>query len=161
MQALSAMTSAELATAAHKGSLGEVMASKLPELEADFVDGACNNMLLGVMPTCGVVTPARFAEQLCSSRNKKPQSNLLMLLANWMAKIHSDAIAVASSAAEKSGRPGKHRRFDDGQSGPDIKGRSRDGSMSDSGEGGGERGVVRSILMRRQKLCDMGPWPGG
>jgi len=38
-------------------------------------------MLLGVMLTCGVVTPARFAAQLFSSRLQKPHTNLLMMLA--------------------------------------------------------------------------------
>jgi len=44
----SVMTSEELAVATHKGSLGDAMASQLPEVKADFIDGALNNMLLGV-----------------------------------------------------------------------------------------------------------------
>ena len=102
MPSLSAMTSEELGAAAHRGSLGEGMASKLPEVEADFIDGARSPMLLGVMLTCGVVTPARFAEQFWLSRLQKPHSNLLMMLAVWMVKIHNDA--VASSAEEARGR---------------------------------------------------------
>jgi len=106
---LSVMTSEELAAAAHEGSLGETMASKLPEVKADFIDGARNNMLLGVMLTCGVVTPARFAEQMCSSRLQKPHTNLLMMLAVWMVKIHKEAVV---SAAEE-GRSRKRSRSGD------------------------------------------------
>ena len=106
---LSVMTSEELAVAAHKGSLGDTMASKLPEVKADFIDGARNNMLLGVMLTCGVVTPARFAEQLCSSRLQKPHTNLLMMLAVWMVKIHKEA----ELSAPKEGRPRKRSRSGD------------------------------------------------
>jgi len=102
MPSLSAMTSEELGADAHRGSLGEGMASKLPEVKADFIDGARSNMLLGVMLTCGVVTPARFAEQLCPSRLQKPHTNLLMMLAVWMVKIHKDAVAF--SAEEARGR---------------------------------------------------------
>jgi len=96
------MTSEELGAAAHRGSLGKGIACKLPEVKAEFIEGAQSNMLLGVMLTCGVVTPARFAEQLCSSRLQKPHTNLLMMLAVWMVKIHKDA--VASSAEEARGR---------------------------------------------------------
>jgi len=96
------MTSEELGAAAHRGSLGEGMESKLPEVKADFIDGARSNMPLGVMLTCGVVKPARFAEQLCSSRLQKPHTNLLMMLAVWMVKIHKDAVAF--SAEEARGR---------------------------------------------------------
>jgi len=92
---LSATTAAELATAAHRGSPGEAMASKLPELKDNFIKGAETNMLLGVMMACGVVSPARLAKQLCSIRTEKPQSNLLMMLANWMVKIRSEAVAAA------------------------------------------------------------------
>jgi len=116
--------------AAHKGSLGGAMASKLPEVKADFIDGARNNMLLGVMLTCGVVTPARFAEQLCSSRLQKPHTNLLMMLAVWMVEIHKDA---EFSAAEE-GRPRKRS-----QSGDILGGlgcvSSRGGDDSPDGEG--------------------------
>lgn len=75
------MTADEQTSAANRGSFGETMASKLPELKADVIDGAHNNML-GVMLSRGVVSPARFAEQLCSSRSKNPHSNLLLMLAN-------------------------------------------------------------------------------
>jgi len=102
MPSLSAMSSEELGAAAHRSSLGERMASKLPEVKADSIDGARSNMLLGVTLTCGVVTPARFPEQLCSSRLQKPHTNLLMMLAVWMVKIHKDA--VASSAEEARDR---------------------------------------------------------
>ena len=108
LPSLSSMTSEELAVAAHKGSLGDAMASKLPEVKADFIDGAHNNMLLGVMLTCGVVTPARFAEQLCSTRLQKPHTNLLMMLAVWMVNMHKDAVVSVADAgpSRKRSRPG-------------------------------------------------------
>jgi len=103
------MTSEELVAAAHRGSLGDAMESKLPEVKADFIDGARNNMLLGVMLTSGVVTPARFAERLCSSRKQMSHTSLLMMLAVWMVKVHEDA---ELSAAEE-GQPRQRSRSGD------------------------------------------------
>eukprot|EP00168_Porphyra_purpurea_P012841 TRINITY_DN3441_c0_g1_i1.p1 TRINITY_DN3441_c0_g1~~TRINITY_DN3441_c0_g1_i1.p1 ORF type:complete len:439 (+),score=37.21 TRINITY_DN3441_c0_g1_i1:1508-2824(+) len=107
---LRAVTSSKLAIAAHKESLKETMASKLPELQADSIEGARNDVLLGVMLTCGVLTPARFAEQLCSSRTRRPHSNLLMMLEIWMVKTNAHAAAAAASAATDAGQLGKRRR---------------------------------------------------
>ena len=60
---LSDMDAEQLALAAHVGAFKD-MATHTPDLKADFVNGARANMLIGVMITCGVVTPARFPEQL-------------------------------------------------------------------------------------------------
>jgi len=114
------------------------MDSTLPELKADCIDGSQNIMLLGVMLTCGVVSPARFAEQLCSSRSKKPHSNLLRMLANWMVKIRSEAVEAWAVAAQEAGRLGKSRRPGGGPSGLGSAGGDRDGSTDDSAEGDGD-----------------------
>jgi len=138
MPELSAMTAEKLVSAAHQGSLGKAMASKLPDMKADFIDEFQNNMLLGVMLTCGVVSPARFAEQLFSSRSKKPHSHLLLILANWMLKIRSEAVAAGAVAAQNAGRLGKLRRSGGGPSGPGSAGGDRDGSTDNNAEGDGD-----------------------
>jgi len=84
MPELSSMIAEELTSSEHPGSLGEAMASKIPELKADLIAGARNNMLLVVLLTCGVVSPARFADQLCSTRTKKQHSDFLIMLESWM-----------------------------------------------------------------------------
>jgi len=109
LPSLSVLMSEERAAAAHEGSLGDAMASTLTDVKAKFIDGARNNMPLGIMVTCCSVTPACFAEQLCSSRLQKPHTNLLMMLAVWVFKIHEDA---EMSAAEE-GRPRKRSRSGD------------------------------------------------
>jgi len=155
MPELCAMTSEELASAAHQGSLEEAMASKLPELKADFVDGSRNNMLLGVMLKCGVVSPARFAEQRFLSRTKKPHSNLLLMLANWMVKIRSEASAAGTVVAKRAGRLRKRRRSGCGPRKPGSAGGDREGSTDDSAEGSGDRRVPL-MLTRCPMLRDVG-----
>jgi len=108
------------------------------QTSADFIDGAQNNMRLGDMLSCGAVSPARFAKQLCSSRSKKPHSNLLLVLANWMVKIRSKAVAAGAVAAQEAGRLGKGRRSGGGSSKPESAGGDRDGTTDDSAEGDGD-----------------------
>jgi len=90
MPSLKVMTFEELCAAAHRGSLSEGMASKLTEGKEDFIDCARSNTLLGLMLTCAVVTTARFAEQFCSSRLQRPQTNLLIMLAVCVVTVHKD-----------------------------------------------------------------------
>jgi len=105
LPSLSFMDAEQLAVAAHVGAFKD-MATHTPDLKADFVNGARANMLIGVMITCGVVTPARFAEQLCSTRTTKPNTNILMMLATWLSKLHRDA---ATAAGEVRGRKRRRR----------------------------------------------------
>ena len=105
LPSLSVMDAEQLAVAAHVGAFKD-MATHTPDLKTDFVNGARANMLIGVMITCGVVTPARFAEQMCSTRTTKPNTNILMMLATWLSKVHRDAVAPAG---ETRGRKRRRR----------------------------------------------------
>ena len=97
------MDSEQLAVVAHAGAFKD-MAAHTPDLKADFVNGALANILIGVMITCGVVTPARFAEQLCSTRTTKPSTNILMMLATCISKLHRDTLASGEKRGNKRRR---------------------------------------------------------
>jgi len=122
LPSLSVMDAEQLAVAAHAGAFKD-MAAHTPDLKADFVNGARANMLIGVMITCGVITPARFAEQLCSTRTTKPNTNILMMLATWISKLHRDTLA----SGEKRGNKRRRRAAAASTEG--------DGDVLDSGAG--------------------------
>jgi len=103
LPSLSVMDSEQLAVVAHAGAFKD-MAAHTPDLKADFVNGALANILIGVMITCGVVTPARFAEQLCSTRTTKPSTNILMMLATCISKLHRDTLASGEKRGNKRRR---------------------------------------------------------
>jgi len=105
LPSLSVMDAEQLSVAAHVGAFKD-LTTHTPDLKADFLNGVRANMLIGVMLTCGVVTPARFAEQMCSTRTTKPNTNILMMLATCLSKAHHDSV---ESAGETWGRKRRRR----------------------------------------------------
>ena len=103
LPSLSVMDSEQLSVAAHAGAFKD-MAAHTPDLKADFVNGARANKLIGVMITYGVVTPARFSEQLCSTRTTKPNTSILVMLATWISKLHRDTLAAGEKRENKRRR---------------------------------------------------------
>jgi len=60
------------------------------------------------------------------------------MLANWMVKIRSKAVAAGAVATQEAGRLGKRRRSGGGSSQPGSAGGDRNGTTDDSAEGDGD-----------------------
>eukprot|EP00168_Porphyra_purpurea_P011842 TRINITY_DN3047_c0_g1_i2.p2 TRINITY_DN3047_c0_g1~~TRINITY_DN3047_c0_g1_i2.p2 ORF type:complete len:231 (-),score=15.51 TRINITY_DN3047_c0_g1_i2:734-1426(-) len=80
--AVSRMSSRQLASAAFKGAL-KLHAAKFPDMEAEFIGGAEDHLLIGLSITCWGVPPADVAEQLVLRRVGRSSANLMNPVATW------------------------------------------------------------------------------
>jgi len=93
--AVSRMTSTQLASAASKGAL-KSHAVNFPTMEAEFIRGAEDHLLIGLSITCGGVSPANVAEQLVSCRVDRSNANLMQLVASWCQKFVTESMVAAA-----------------------------------------------------------------
>ena len=93
--AVSRMTSTQLASAAFKGAL-KSHAVNFPTMEAEFIGGAEDHLLIGLSITCGGVASADVAEQLVSRRVDRSNANLMQLVASWCQKFATENMVAAA-----------------------------------------------------------------
>ena len=86
----------DLAKAVFEGAIGSANAQHFPGMEAAFVEAAKDHVLTGMTLTCGAVSPADVAEQLCYKRTQSPNVNVLPMIAKWVHNLVVEC-AVATS----------------------------------------------------------------
>jgi len=86
----------DLAKAVFEGAIGSANAQHFPGMEAAFVEAAKDHVLTGMTLTCGTVSPADVAEQLCYKRTQSPNVNVLPMIAKWVHNLVVEC-AVATS----------------------------------------------------------------
>jgi len=86
----------DLAKAVFEGAIGSANAKHFPGMEGAFVQAAKDHVLTGMTLTCGAVSPADVAEQLCYKRTDSPNINVLPMIAKWVHNLVVEC-AVATS----------------------------------------------------------------
>jgi len=86
----------DLAKAVFEGAIGSANAQHFPGMEAAFVEAAKDHVLTGMTLTCGAVSPADVAEQLCYKRTQSPNVNVLPMIAKGVHNLVVEC-AVATS----------------------------------------------------------------
>ena len=87
---VSQWTSVQLARAVLVGAVGPANAQFFPGREEALIDAAKDNVLTGMTLTCGAVSPAEAAEQLCYKRTQTPNINVLPMIAKWVQNLVID-----------------------------------------------------------------------
>ena len=80
-------TPVQLARAVFVGAIGPANAQFFPRMEEAFIDAAKDHVLTGMTLTCGAVSPAEVAEQLCYKRTQTPNINVLPMIAKWVQNL--------------------------------------------------------------------------
>jgi len=143
--AVSRITSTQLASAALQGAL-KSHANNFPTMEAEFIGGAKDNLVIGLSITCGGVSPADVAEHLVSRRVDWANANVMQLFASWCQKVVTENIvdaAVLGHAGVDGGVDGEQdgdveARDDTAGAADPSNSRGRGhcgGAVSDDGEG--------------------------
>jgi len=86
----------DLAKAVFEGAIGSANAQHFPGMEAAFVEAAKDHVLTGMTLTCGAVSPAEVAEQLCYKRTQSPNVNVLPMIAKWVHNLVVERAVAAS-----------------------------------------------------------------
>jgi len=102
-----------LARAMFVGAIGPANAQFFPGMEEDFIDAVKDHVLTGMTLTCGAVSPAEVAEQLCYKRTQTPNIKVLPMIAKWVQNL----VIECSVAEVIVTPPGTEVQHDGGGSG--------------------------------------------